>query len=326
MKATMKAVTQSVYGPPEVMTLSEIPRPAVGPGDVLVRVAAAGLNFADALLLRGEPYLLRIAGFGLRTPKQPVRGTDVAGTVEAVGRDVTTLRPGDEVFGWGDGSLAEHLSADAGHFVRKPTNVTFEQAAGIAMAGSVALQVIRDHAKSGPGQHLLVNGASGGIGTFAVQIAKAYGARVTGVCHARNVDLVRSLGADDVIDYTRQDFTTGAQRYDVILDNVGNHSLAASRRALTRTGMLIPNSGHGNRWTASLGRIIGANLQSPFISQTMRTFLSTVQPRDLAELAELIGAGTVVPVVDRTYPLNEAAAAMAHVAAGHTRGKVIVTI
>jgi NADPH:quinone reductase-like Zn-dependent oxidoreductase len=320
----VKAVVQGRYGPPEeVLGVGELPDPRPGEGEVVVRVRAAGVNWADCALTRGVPYMLR-AAYGLRRPKNPVRGTDVAGTVEAVGASVTDLHQGDEVFGSCTGAFAEHALAKADDVIAKPETISFEEAAGMTMSGLVALQALRDVGRIQAGQRVLVNGASGGIGTLAVQIARALGAEVTGVCSTAHLDLVASLGADHVIDYTRDDFTRSGQRYDVILDMADNRSLAARRRALTAHGTLIPNSGAGNRWVGSLGRIVTARLTSLLVSQSFRPFLSTQQRDDLLALGQLLENGSVRPVVGETHPLAEAAAAVEHAGGGHATGKVVV--
>ena len=322
----MQAIVQDNYGSGETLALREIERPEVGEHDVLVRVRAAGVNPADWAVMSGLPYVARPV-YGMPRPKQPVRGTDVAGIVEAVGTGVTRFTVGDEVFGSSNGSYAEYTVASEDALVLKPANVTFEQAAVVPMAGMVALQAIRDHGNVQPGQKVLINGASGGIGTFAVQIAKSFGADVTAVCGAANAELVRSIGADHVIDYAREDFTRGGQRYDFILDNVANHSLGDLRRALTPTGTLVPNGGNfGNRWLAGGARVVQAHVVSRFVSQTLRPFLLASKLEDLVTLKELVEAGTIVPVIDRAYPLSETAQAIDHVAAGHARGKVAITV
>jgi NADPH:quinone reductase-like Zn-dependent oxidoreductase len=262
-----------------------------------------------------------------------VRGTDVAGVVEDVGGDVTDLRPGDEVFGslWENrrapGTFAEFTVAPASQVIRKPAGLSFEDAGAAVMSGLTALSAMRDVGRVGPGSRVLINGASGGVGTFAVQIAKTLGAEVTGVCSTRNVDLVRSIGADHVIDYTQEDFTQGGPRYDLILDNVANHSLSDLRRALTPEGILLPNSGSGGgRWFGPLGRTALASVLSPFVGRQGRPFVATVKTKDLVDLTELIKAGKLTPVIDRTYPLSETPEAMRYVAQGHARGKVVITM
>ena len=322
----MKAIIQHTYGTAAVLESRDIDRPEIGDDQVLVRVRAAGVNPADWAVMSGLPYIARPV-YGLPRPKARVRGTDVAGVVEAVGSSVTRFQPGDEVFGSAHGSYAEYAAAAEDELALKPANLTFEQAASVPMAGLVALQAVRDHGSVQPGQKVLINGASGGIGTFAVQIAKALGAEVTGVCSTRNLELVRSIGADHVIDYTREDFTKGEQRYDFILDNVSKHSLSDLRRALTPTGTLVPNGGRfDKRWFASGGRVIAAQVLSRFSSHNLRTFLVSMKHEGLVALTELIESGKVMPVIDRTYPLSEASQAMSHVGEGHTRGKTAITL
>jgi NADPH:quinone reductase-like Zn-dependent oxidoreductase len=322
----MQAIVQDTYGTTAVLNARNIDKPEIGDHDVLIRVHAAGVNPADWAIVSGLPYIARPI-YGLRKPKNSVRGTDVAGTVEAVGSGVTRFKPGDEVFGWSNGSYAEYTAAAEDSLALKPASLTFEQAAAVPMAGLVALQAIRDHGKVQPGQRVLINGASGGIGTFAVQIAKALGADVTGVCSTRNMEMVLSIGADRVIDYTKDDFTKSGVQYDFILDNVSNHSLTDLRRVLTPTGTLIPNGGgFDNRWLASGGRIVRAAVLFQFGGQTLGNFLVSSNHADLVVLAELIEAGKVMPVMDRTYPLSETAQAIDHVGKGHARGKVAITV
>ena len=322
----MKSMVHSEYGmPAEVMHLTDTDPPVPGDGEVLIRVRAAGVNWADWSLVRGVPLMVRL-GYGLRRPRTTIRGSDVAGVVEQAGPGVRHLEAGDEVLGWCEGAFAEYACTPEDHLVPKPSAVTFEQAAAVPMAGMVALQAMRDVARVGPGQKVLVNGASGGIGTFAVQVAKALGAEVTGVCSTNNVDLVRSIGADRVIDYTEVDFTEEDERYDCILDIADNRSLAARRRVLTPDGTLIPNSGEGGRLAGSLGRIVGARLMSLFVGQKLHPFLSLPKHDDLAALAEMIKARTVTPVVGRTFPLTETADALAYVGRRHAQGKTVITI
>lgn len=322
----MQAVVQDTYGTADVMQLRQIDMPSIGDGEVLIRVRAAGVNPADWAIMSGLPYVARPI-YGLRRPKVGVRGTDVAGTIEAVGPGVTRFRVGDDVFGWCTGSYAEYAAASEGTLAIKPANLTFEQAASLPMAGTVALQAIRDHGAVRAGQTVLINGASGGIGTFAVQIAKSLGAHVTGVASTRNLDLVRSIGADEVVDYTKDDFTQSGRRYDMILDNVANHSLSDLRRALAPSGTLVPNGGNfGNRWLAGGGRVMSARLVSRFVSQTLRPFLVTQTLDDLAVLKELAEAGKLTPVIDRTFPLSDAREALRHVGEGHARGKTAITM
>jgi NADPH:quinone reductase-like Zn-dependent oxidoreductase len=322
----MKAMVQDRYGSAEVLQLRDIDKPEIGDHDVLVHVRAAGVNPADWAVMSGLPYIARPV-YGLRKPKNPVRGTDVAGQVEAVGPSVTRFRPGDEVFGWCVGAYAEYASVSEDALALKPANLTFEQAASVPMAGLVALQALRDQGNVQAGQSVLINGAAGGIGTFAVQIAKSLGAEVTGVCSTGNVDLVRSIGADHVIDYTQKDFTQGGQRFDFILDNVANHALSDLRGALTPTGTLVPNGGgFDNRWFASGGRVIRAHALNRFVSHKLRPFLVSFNLEDLVALKEMIEAGKLTPVIDRTYQLTETPQAIAHVGKGHASGKVAITV
>lgn len=324
--ATMRAAVQDRYGPPSVLKVRDVRRPNPGRGEVLVQLTAASVHPGDYFILTGEPYVVRLA-FGLRRPRHGIPGRDLAGVVAAVGDDVTALRPGDGVFGWSTaGTLAEYACVPADHLVSVPASLSMTDAAAVPTSALTALQAMRDVANVQPGQSVLITGASGGVGSFAVQIAKALGAEVTGVCSTGNVELVRSLGADHVVDYTRTDFTRAGARYDVILDNVEAQPLAAVRRALTSTGTLIPNSGRGGRWFGPIGRIITARLLSGFTRQRLRPFASFEKRQDLLTLADLLATGQVTPVIDRTYALDEAADALAHVAAGHTRGKVVVTL
>jgi NADPH:quinone reductase-like Zn-dependent oxidoreductase len=322
----MRAIVQRCYGSPEVLESADVDRPAVGDDDVLVRVRAASVHPGDYFIMTGEPYVVRLA-FGLRRPRHPIPGRDLAGVVAAVGKDVADLQPGDEVFGWSTtGTLAEYACVPADQLVRTPANLSAGQAAAVPTSGLTALQALRDIAHVKPGQAVLITGASGGVGTFAVQIAKALGAEVTGVCSTRNMELVRSAGADHVIDYTRTDFTRTGLRYDVIFDSVEAQSLSEVRRALSPTGTLIPNSGRGGLWVGPLGRIVKARARSLFTRQTLRPFTSVGKRQDLLDLAELLEAAQLAPVIDRTYPLSEAAQALRYVGAGHTRGKVVVTV
>lgn len=324
--ATMRAAVQHRYGPPSVLALSEVPIPVPGRGDVLVRVGAASVHPGDYFVMTGDPYLVRLA-YGLRKPRNGIPGRDLAGVVVAVGRDVAALRPGDEVFGWStEGTLAEYACVPADHLVPTPATVPVEHAAAVPTSALTALQALRDVANVRPGQTVLITGASGGVGSFAVQIAKSLGAEVTGVCSTGNVELVRMLGADHVVDYTTTDFTRGEKRYDVIVDNVEAQPLAAVRRALTPTGTLIPNSGRGGRWIGPLGRILRARVLSRFTRQRLKPFISIEKRHDLLALSNLLATGQVTPAIDRTYPLDEAADALRYVAAGHTRGKVVITV
>jgi NADPH:quinone reductase-like Zn-dependent oxidoreductase len=319
----MKAIVQDKYGSAEVLEARDIDKPAIADDEVLVRVRAASIHVGDWILMTGSPFVMRLAT-GLRKPKNRVPGTDVAGTVEAVGKDVERLRPGDEVFGWCAGAFAEYVRAKDDQFVRKPADLTFEQASAIGVSASTALQLLRDDGKVRPGQKVLINGASGGVGTFAVQIAKAFGAEVTGVSSTTNVDMVRSIGADHVIDYTHEDFTTGTERYDLILDNVGNHSMARIRRVLTPSGTLISNGGaHSD---GKLSRTVRTMLVSMFVRQQASPTVKTQNHDDLVALKGLVEAGKLTPVIDRTYPLTETPEAIGRVAAGHARGTVVLTV
>jgi NADPH:quinone reductase-like Zn-dependent oxidoreductase len=323
MECNMKAIVQDRYGSAEALEAQEIDKPEIGENEVLVRVQAASIHVGDWILMTGSPFIMRLAT-GLRKPKNRVPGTDIAGTVEAVGKAVTQLRAGDDVFGWGTGAFAEYVRAPEGQFLKKPANLTFEQAASVGVSASTALQLLRDDGKVQPGQKVLINGASGGVGTFAVQIAKAFGAEVTGVSSTKNVEMVRSIGANHVIDYTREDFTTGAERYDLILDNVGNHSMAQTRRALSPGGTLISNG--GGHAAGKLGRTVRAMLASMIVREQASPTVKTQNHDDLVALKDLVEAGKVTPVIDRTYPLIQTPEAIDHVAAGHARGTVVISV
>jgi NADPH:quinone reductase-like Zn-dependent oxidoreductase len=326
-KDTMKAIVQEVYGSPDVLELKDIEKPPIKDNEVLLRVRAAAVNPPDWAGVTGVPYIVR-AAFGLRKPRIGVRGSDVAGTVETVGRSVTRLHGGDEVFGAGVGTFAECAAAAADDLVPKPGNVTFEQAAAVPMAGLTALQALRDGGHLRPGQKVLVNGAGGGIGTFAVQIAKSFGAEVTGVCSTTKVDLVRSIGADHVIDYTQEDFTRGDEHYDVILDNVLNHSLSLLVSMLSPKGTLVPNGGQFHkRWIGSTGvMFIKAPLKSLFVPQRIRSVNEAPSQDDLLALKELLESGKVTPVIGRTFPLSQTPEAIGYFGEGHARGKVVISM
>jgi NADPH:quinone reductase-like Zn-dependent oxidoreductase len=322
----MQAIVQDTYGPPDVLELREIDRPVPKDDEVLVRVHAAGLDPGVWHLMTGLPYLVRLA-FGPRRPKAPVRGTDVAGRVEAVGGKVTRVRPGDAVFGTCAGSFAEFACAREDRVAPKPANLSFEQAATVPVSACAALHALRDQGRVRPGQHVLVIGAAGGVGTFAVQLAKAFGAEVTGVCSTTKVDLVRSLGADHVVDYTRDDLADGGRRYELVLDIAGSRPLSQLRRALTPKGTLVIVGGEGGgRWFGSTDRLLRALLLSPLVGQRLRGLFSTERREDLETLRELIEAGKVTPVVDRTYQLREVPEAIRRLEQGHARGKVAVTV
>jgi NADPH:quinone reductase-like Zn-dependent oxidoreductase len=325
----MKAVAQDRYGSVDVLEFREVDRPVPADDEVLVRVHAASVNAYDWHFMHGDPMLGR-GMMGLRRPKARVRGRDFAGRVEAVGAGVTGLKPGDEVFGEADGAFAEYVCARDSEVGPKPANLTFEQAAAIPLAGNTALIGLRDVAQVQPGQTVLVNGASGGVGTFAVQLAKAYGADVTTVCSTRNVDQVRSLGADRVIDYTQENFTRGDRRYDVVLDLVGNHSLGEFRRVLTPTGTLVLSGGgvyEGGSLVGPMGLFLKRRLVAPFARHQRLLEISARQSRaNLAALRELAESGKIAPVIERTYPLSEAAEAIRYLEVEHARAKVVVTV
>jgi len=316
----MKAIVQNEYGSPDVFELKEIDKPVVKDDDVLVRVHAAALHAGDYFAMRGAPYLVRMSA-GWPKPKNYVPGYDVAGHVEAAGKNVEQFQPGDEVFGTCKGTCAEYVCARENNFLPKPANLTLEQAAAVPTSALTALRGLRDAGKVQTGQKVLINGASGGVGTFAVQIAKAFGAEVTGVCSTMNVDMVLSIGADHVIDYTQEDFTQSGQRYDLILDQVANHSLSDCRRALTPQGTHIPNSGH-----SGTGYVVKALVLSLFVRQQGRPYIAIPNNEDLVVLNELIEAGKVTPVIDRTYPLSETPEAFRYLDEGHARGKVVITV
>jgi NADPH:quinone reductase-like Zn-dependent oxidoreductase len=317
----MNAIIQTGYGYADVMKFTEVEKPTPGDGEVLVRVVAASLAAGEYYGMRGKPFPIRFY-IGFPTPKKDfVVGIDFAGVVESVGKGVTRFQPGDDVYGQCRGSCAEYAVAKEGSIAPKPANLTFEQAAAVPVSACTALQALRDHGKVRQGQKVLINGASGGVGPFAVQIAKALGAEVTGVGSTRNVEMVRSIGADEVIDYTQEDFTKGGPHYDVILDNVASHSLSETRRALTPDGVLLPSSGH-----AGMGWIMAAGLQAMFVRQQGAPFVAATNSESLLALNELIKAGKVTPVIDRTYPLSEAAEAFRYLDEGHARGKVVIAV
>ena len=323
----MKAMVRDTYGPPDVLELRDIDIPEIAEDEVLVRVHAAGVGRDVWHVMMGLPYPMRLAGYGLRAPKNPIIGSDVAGIVEDIGENVSRFQRGDEVFGIGEGSYAEYVRAREDKLAPKPVNLTFEQAAVVAIMGSTALQALRDHGKVRPGQEVLIIGASGGVGTYAVQIAKAYGAQVTGVCSTQKVEMVRSIGADHVIDYTREDFAEGNQRYDLILDIGGNSSLTRLRRALASRGTLVIVGGEtSGRWLGGTDRQIRALALSPFVGQKLGTFVNKENHEDLMILKELIESGKLTPVIDRTYPLAEVPEAMRYLEEGHARGKAVITV
>jgi NADPH:quinone reductase-like Zn-dependent oxidoreductase len=324
----MKAIVQDVYGSADVLELRDIDKPVIGDRDVLVRVRAAGVDPSVWHLMSGLPYLVRAMGFGLRRPKQRVRGWDLAGTVEAVGGQVTRFKPGDEVFGTCDGSFAEYARAAEDKVVARPATVSFEQAAALPTSAVTAVQALRDKGRLAAGQHVLVIGAAGGVGTFSVQIAAAMGAKVTGVCSTTKMDLVRSIGADEVIDYTTDDFTDGTRRFDLILDTAGNRPLAALRRALTPAGTLVMVGGErGGPWLAGMQRNIGASLLTPLVKQRLVGLFAKASGADLQYVRELVEASKVTPVIDRTFRLADAPEAIRYLQHGQTRGgKVVITV
>jgi NADPH:quinone reductase-like Zn-dependent oxidoreductase len=323
----MKAVVGDTYGTVDVLDLREIEVPAIAADEVLVRVRAAGVDRGVWHLLTGLPYPVRFAGYGVRAPKTLVPGMDLAGVVEAVGDEVTRFRPGDEVFGIGTGAYAEYARAAEGKLAHKPANVSFEQAASVGISGSTALQGLRDRGRVGPGQKVLILGASGGVGSYAVQLAKAFGAEVTGVCSTAKLPRVRGWGADHVIDYTRTDIADQRQRFDVILDIGGNRPLSDLRRALTRQGTLVIVGGEtGGRWLGGYDRMLRAPMLSMFVGQTLGTLACSENSADLEILAGFIETGTLSPVIDRTFSLVEAGDAIVYLAAGRACGKVVVTI
>jgi NADPH:quinone reductase-like Zn-dependent oxidoreductase len=323
----MKAIRYHRYGSPDVLELRDVDPPAIGDDEILIRVRAASVNPLDLHYLRGTPYLVRL-GAGLTRPKVNGLGADVAGYVEAVGRDVTQFRPADEVFGVGRQTLAEYVQMRAdGPVAAKPATLTYEQAAAVPVAALTALQALRDKGGIRPGYRVLVNGAAGGVGTFAVQLAKVYGAEVTGVCSARNVDLIRAIGADRVVDYTREDFTRTSERYDLIVDLAGGRRLAELRRVLTPTAVVVAVGGPDRgRWIGPFGGILTMRVRSSFTSQTVRPMLTNPSTDDLAVLRELLESGKVSPIVDRMYRLNEAPEALRYLETGHARGKVVITV
>ena len=323
----MKAIVYCDFGPPDVLKLEDIEKPVPNDNQVLIKVRAASVNPYDWHFMRGIPYIMRIEA-GLRKPKDRRLGGDVAGQIDAVGKNVTQFKPGDEVFGLCSGAFGEYCLGRS-KLAIKPANVTFEQAAAVPVAAITALQALRDKGKIHPGQKVLINGASGGVGTFAVQIAKSFGANVTGVCSGRNADMVRSIGADRVIDYTKEDFSKGEERYDLILDCVGTQPLLGFKRVLNPNGICVLIGGGGpdeGRWIGPMARPIKALILAPFIDQEMSMILAEVNQKDLTVLGDLMQSGKVTSVIDRTYPLSETADAMRYLEKGHARGKVVVTV
>ena len=323
----MKAIVQDRYGSADVLELRDVEKPQPGDDEVLIRVHAAGVDPGVWHLMTGLPYLVRVMGFGLRRPKIRVRGTDVAGTVEVAGKNVTQLKVGDSVYGTCDGSFAEYACAKAERFAPKPVNLSFEQAAAVPVSGVTALNGLRDAGKLQPEQKVLIIGAAGGVGTYAVQLAKAFGAVVTGVCSTSKAELVRAIGADEVIDYTREDFTDGTRQFDLILDTAGRRPLSHLRRTLTPQGTLVIVGGEGgDRWLGGFQRQIFAPVRSLFTGQKMLGLISKERQQDLLTLKDLIEAGKLTPVIDRTYPLSEAPQAIGYLEQGNARGKVVLTV
>ena len=322
----MKAIVNHTYGPPDQLRFEHIDTPVPGDDQVLVRIEAAGINRGDWHATTGLPYIVRAAELGIRRPTIAIRGTDLAGTVTAVGRDVHGFRTGDAVFGWADGTLAEQAVTTPDRLATRPSRMSATQAAAMPTAGVTALQAVRDRAAVRAGQRVLITGASGGVGSFAVQIARAFGAEVTGVASTRNVELVRSLGATDVIDYTTRDVVHGPERYDAVIDAAGSHGPSAWRRVLQPTGTLVLVGGPQGRWVGGTLRFAAAIALSRLVTQQLLPLFSTPRSADLADLAELAASGRVTPVLDRTYALTEAVDAIRHIGAGHTRGKLVVTV
>ncbi|MEN8239869.1 MAG: NAD(P)-dependent alcohol dehydrogenase [Actinomycetota bacterium] len=322
----MKAIIQSTYGAPEdVVELRETSKPVIGDDDVLVRVHAAGVHIGDWLLSSGLPYMIRL-GYGLTRPKYSIPGMEFAGTVEDVGANVSRFHVGDEVFGSGTGAFAEYVSTGQDALVAKPTNATFTEAAAVPISGLTALQAVRDIGGVQARDNVLVIGASGAVGTYAVQIAKAYDAEVTGVCSTAKMDMVRSIGADHAIDYTKEDFSHSGYLWDAIIDTAGNRSLSTLREALTPTGTLVIVGGSGGPWLMGLGRNLRALAVSPFVSQHLRQFLSRTNREDLEALKDLIESDKVKPIIDKTFPLSQAGEALAHVGQRHAQGKTVITV
>jgi len=323
---TMKAIAYRCYGSPDVLEFADVEKPAPGDDEVLIKVAAAAVNPLDWHFVRGTPYFLRLLA-GLGAPDVTSLGVDFAGTVEAVGRNVKRFKPGDEVFGGGDGAFAEYIAvSEGGALAMKPADVTFEQAASVPIAGVTALQALRDIGKLKPGQKVLINGASGGVGTFAVQIAKSLGAEVSGVCSTRNVEMVRSIGADHVFDYKKEDYTESGQQFDLIIDMIGNHSLLKNRRVLKPDGIFVIVGGAKGNWLGPMMGPIKAFMLSPFVEQEFVMILAELTRDDLAILGNLMQVGAVTPVIDSRYRLSEVPDAIRHSEEGHARGKIIIDV
>ncbi|UCH86924.1 MAG: NAD(P)-dependent alcohol dehydrogenase [Dehalococcoidia bacterium] len=322
----MKAIVHDRYGPPDnVLNLKDVDKPVPTDDEVLVRVHAASTNGGDPAVVGGRPYVIRIMGFGLFKPKNKILGDDIAGRVEAVGKNVEQFQPDDEVFGFCSGAFAEYVCTSQDWLAPKPANITFEQAAAVPSSAVATLQGLRDQGQLQPGQKVLINGASGGVGTFAVQIAKSLGAEVTGVCSAKNADTARSIGADHIVDYAREDFASTDERHDLMLDVAANRTLADCRRALTSRGTYVLIGGGHGRWVGGLPRFFTTRALSPFVSERMRAFFATRSREDLVYVKTLIEGGEVTPIIDRTYPLSQTSQAISYVEEGHARGKVVIT-
>ncbi|MGA2969871.1 MAG: NAD(P)-dependent alcohol dehydrogenase [Acidimicrobiales bacterium] len=321
----MKAIVRAAYGPAESLSLAEVPLPEVGDTDILIKMRASTVNPYDWHMVRGEPYLLRMSA-GYRRPKNHAMGIDAAGIVTAVGEKVTRFQPGDQVFGIARGAFAEFAAADEKRLATKPDEVTFESAASLPCAGITALQAVRDKGQVALGMSVLVNGAAGGVGSFAVQIARSFGAKVTGVCSTRNIDLVRSLGATEVVDYTLEDFAQLPRRYDVVIDTVGNRSLGDLRRSLKPRGTLVLAGGAKGKWLRPIALLLKATVVSPFVREHLRVVMANVTPEDLESLCSLVKTGEVVPLIDRTNSLDDVPEALAYIEEGHARGKVVITV
>ncbi len=323
----MNAIVYRCYGSADVLELEEVEKPVPGDNEVLVKIKAAAVNPLDWHYMRGSPYIMRLIGAGIGKPEDTRLGVDFAGTVEAVGSGVTGFKPGDDVFGGASGAFAEYVTiAEDRGLVLKPANISFEQAASVPIAAITALQALRDKGQIQPGQKVLINGASGGVGTFAVQIAKSYGAEVTAVCSGRNEEMVRSIGADHVINYKQQDYTEGGQQYDLILDMIGNHSLSKNRNVMKPGGKLILIGGAKGDWVGPLMGPIKAMMYSPFVDQEFIMFIANMDKQDLADIGELMKSGKVTPVIDRRYSLKEVPSAIRYSEEGHARGKIIISV
>jgi len=326
-KGLMKAIVYRCYGSADVLSLEDIEKPAPADNEVLIKIKAAAVNPLDWHYMRGTPYIMRLLGAGLGTPSNIRMGVDFSGKVEAVGKDVSRFKPGDEVFGGGAGAFAEYITVTEDRaLVLKPANLSFEEAAAVPIAAITALQALRDRGQLKSGQKVLINGASGGVGTFAVQLAKSFGAEVTGVCSARNAEMVRSIGADHVIDYKTEDYTESGQQYDLIIDMVGNHPLSANRRVMTPDGTMVIIGGPSSNWIGPLMGPIKAMFYSPFVGQDFSMLIAKMRKADLTVLAGLMAAGEVTPVIDRHYRLSEVPAAIRYSEEGHARGKIIINI